>query len=121
VAAWTGEAEDLPSNTYPLVLDTVGLEATLVQALRALAPGGRAVVVGLSGLEAPLDLQDLVLREKAVLGSYLFTPDEFQEAITLLPGLPEALFRLWPAERAEEAFLALLEGEVPEPKVVLVW
>ncbi|WP_243092535.1 zinc-dependent alcohol dehydrogenase [Thermus hydrothermalis] len=121
VEVWMQEAGDLSPGVYPLVLDTVGLEATLVQGLRALAPGGRAVVVGLSGLEAPLDLQDLVLREKAILGSYLFTPGEFKEALSLLPQLPESLVRLWPAERADEAFSALLEGRVPEPKVVLVW
>ncbi|WP_243095606.1 zinc-dependent alcohol dehydrogenase [Thermus thalpophilus] len=114
-------AEELAEQPYPLVVDTVGLEATLVQALAFLAPGGRAVVVGLSGLGAPLDLQDLVLREKAVLGSYLFTPEEFREALSLLPHLPEALVRLWPAERADEAFAALLEGSIPEPKLVLLW
>ncbi|GAA6756845.1 alcohol dehydrogenase catalytic domain-containing protein [Thermus thalpophilus] len=115
------EAGELAGETYPLVVDTVGLEATLAQTLAFLAPGGRAVVVGLSGLEAPLNLQDLVLREKMVLGSYLFTPEEFREVLSLLPQLPEGLVRLWPAERADEAFAALSEGGIPEPKLVLVW
>lgn len=113
--------EEVRPEAYPLVLDTVGLEATLTQSLKALAPGGRAVVVGLSGTEGRLDLQDLVLREKTLLGSYLFIPEEFREALGLLKGLPEGLVRLWPAERADQAFLALLEGRIDEPKLVLVW
>ncbi|WP_018112294.1 zinc-dependent alcohol dehydrogenase [Thermus igniterrae] len=110
-----------PEGGFPLVLDTVGLEATLPQALRACAPGGRVVVLGLGGVEAPLALQDLVLREKAVQGSYLFTPEEFAEAVSLLEDLPEALVRRWPAAEAQEAFTALAQGQVPEPKLVLEW
>jgi D-arabinose 1-dehydrogenase-like Zn-dependent alcohol dehydrogenase len=113
--------EDLLPARFDLVLDTVGGPGTLAQALEGLASGGRAVVVGLSGLESPLSLQDLVLGEKALLGSYLFTPQEFQEALDLLPHLPEALVQRWPAAQAPEAFQALLEGRVPEPKLVLVW
>lgn len=106
---------------FPLVLDTVGQGETLRLALEAAEPGGQVVVLGLGGVDGFLDLQSLVLQEKAVLGSYLFTPEEFQEAIGLLAELPEGLVRRWPASRAPEAFQALLEGRVPEPKLVLVW
>lgn len=108
-------------EAFPLVVDAVGTEATLIQAQGACAPQGRVVVLGLGGLEAPLSLQGLVLGEKAVLGSYLFTPQEFQEAIALLERLPEGLARLWPAERVPEAFEALAGGMVREAKLVLVW
>lgn len=122
LVAATGETLGaLPPTPYPLALDTVGLEATLAQTLKALAPGGRAVVVGLSGTAAGLDLQSLVLQEKTLLGSYLFTPQEFQETLALLSRLPERLVRLWPAQQADQAFLALLEGRLAEPKLVLVW
>ncbi|GAA6751949.1 L-idonate 5-dehydrogenase [Thermus antranikianii] len=108
-------------TNFPLVVDTVGSESTVSQALRASSPGGRVVVLGLGSLEAPLNLQSLVVGEHSLLGSYLFTPEEFSEAVDCLKLLPENLVRLWPAERAQEAFLALLEGRIPEPKVVLEW
>ncbi|GAB5602198.1 alcohol dehydrogenase catalytic domain-containing protein [Thermus sp. FJN-A] len=113
--------DELPAQTFPLVLDTVGTGESLAQALRATAPGGRVVVLGLAGQEAPLNLQDLVLGERTVLGSYLFTQEEFAEAIGHLGALPDSLVRLWPAEQVQEAFQALLQGRVGEPKVVLVW
>ncbi len=79
------------------------------------------MVVGLAGTEGALDLQDLVLKEKHLFGSYLFTPEEFQEILPLLDEVPEDLVYLWPAENADQAFLALLEGRIAEPKLVLVW
>jgi len=115
------KGEEAGREAYPLVMDTVGLQATLTQGLRALAPGGKAVVVGLAGTEGALDLQDLVLKEKHLFGSYLFTPEEFQEILPLLDEVPEGLVYLWPAENADQAFLALLEGRIAEPKLVLVW
>lgn len=111
----------LPQMDFPLVLDTVGTAETLSHALSASAPGGRVVVLGLSGQEASLNLQDLVLGERSVLGSYLFTREEFSEAVQLLSKLPDDLVRLWPAERTPEAFQELLQGRVREPKLVLVW
>jgi L-gulonate 5-dehydrogenase len=108
-------------KTFPLVLDTVGQEASLKAALDACAPGGRVTVLGLGAVESPLPLARLVLEEKQVQGSYLFTPEEFAEAVALLPRLPEGLVRLWPMTQADKAFHSLLAGEVPEPKLVLVW
>ena len=108
-------------KTFPLVLDTVGQEASLKAALDTCAPGGRVTVLGLGGVEIPLPVAYLVLEEKQVQGSYLFTPEEFAEAVALLPRLPEELVRLWPITQADQAFRSLLAGEVPEPKVVLVW
>jgi threonine dehydrogenase-like Zn-dependent dehydrogenase len=108
-------------KTFPLVLDTVGQEASLKAALDACAPGGRVTVLGLGAVESPLPLARLVLEEKRVQGSYLFTPEEFAEAVALLPRLPEGLVRLWPMTQADKAFHSLLAGEVSEPKLVLVW
>lgn len=119
-----GEVASAPEafgKTFPLVLDTVGQEASLRAALDACVPGGRVTVLGLGGVESPLPLARLVLEEKGIQGSYLFTPEEFAEAVALLPRLPEGLVRLWPMTRADEAFRSLLSGEIPEPKLVLVW
>lgn len=111
----------LLEETFSLVVDTIGTKDTLAQAQQACAPQGYVLVLGLMGLEVPLTLQGLVLKEKAVVGSYLFTPQEFQEAVALLERLPEGLVCVWPMERAPEAFQALTEGLILETKVILVW
>lgn len=111
----------LPKENFSLVLDTVGLEKSLLQALEACTPGGRVVLLGLGDLQAAVNLQDLVLKEKTVLGSYLFTPGEFAQAVELLSNLPDILVQLWPIDRTPYAFRALLEGRVPAPKLVLLW
>lgn len=104
---------------WDAALDTVGVEASLRRAVRAVVPGGRVVAVGLGALEVPLPLQDLVLGERAVLGSYTFTPHAFAEAAALTVEVPEALVARYPLEAAPEVFQALLEGRIPAPKVVL--
>ena len=58
--------DDLRPNAA-LLIDTVG-GPVLPQALRGVAPGGRAVLVGYAaGREPPLDLAELMLRDVALL------------------------------------------------------
>ncbi|WP_337844621.1 zinc-binding dehydrogenase [Thermus sp.] len=104
---------------WDAALDTVGVEASLRRAVRAVVPGGRVVAVGLGALEAPLPLQELVLGERMVQGSYTFTPEDFVRATALTPEVPEDLVARYPLEAAPEVFRALLEGRIPTPKVVL--
>ncbi|GAB2904916.1 NAD(P)-dependent alcohol dehydrogenase [Streptomyces mayteni] len=49
-------------------LDTTGIPSVVADAVRALAPTGTLVVVGLGAAELTLDLQDLMLNGKAVRG-----------------------------------------------------
>lgn len=113
----------LPAGEGPgeweAALDTVGTEASLKRAVKAVAPGGKVVAVGLGALEAPLPLQELVLGERTVQGSYTFTPQDFAEATALTAEVPEGLVARYPMEEAPEVFRALLEGRIPVPKVVL--
>jgi threonine dehydrogenase-like Zn-dependent dehydrogenase len=66
-----------------VVVECVGLEATIQQALDATRRCGRCVVSGLPGGPVSLDVTDLVFGEKHVLGS-LASAWQFERTIALI-------------------------------------
>ncbi len=90
VAAWTGGAG------VDVILDPVGADY-LEPNLRALATGGRLVIIGLmGGRAAPLDLGRLMVKRQRVIGSVLRSrPDAEKTAI-----LDALRARVWPLVEA---------------------
>ncbi|HWQ12443.1 MAG TPA: zinc-binding dehydrogenase [Roseiflexaceae bacterium] len=105
-------------------VDAVGAIATREQAVRAVAPGGRAVFLGLHDETSPLHANYLVRQEVAVQGSFAYTPQEFARAFELIAGgaLP-ATGDDWLEERplaaAPESFEELIAGRSRATKIVL--
>ena len=66
-----------------LVVDCVGSEASLTQALQVVAPGGDILVVGMPG-HTSLDLTGLWHRESAIRGCYAYTRPDFEAAVDLV-------------------------------------
>lgn len=71
------------SDGVDVVVDCVGSEASLTQALEVVAPGGRVVVVGMPG-HTSLDLTTLWHRETSLAGCYAYTRDDFEAALGLV-------------------------------------
>jgi threonine dehydrogenase-like Zn-dependent dehydrogenase len=65
-----------------LVVDCVGSEASLAQALQVVAPGGQVLVVGMPG-HTSLDLTGLWHRESSITGCYAYTRPDFERALEL--------------------------------------
>ena len=68
------------------VIDCVGSEASLTQALQIVAPGHTVVVVGMPG-RTTLDLTSLWHRETALRGCYAYTLADFERALELVQRL----------------------------------
>jgi threonine dehydrogenase-like Zn-dependent dehydrogenase len=66
-----------------LVVDCVGSEASLTQALEVVAPGGEVLVVGMPG-HTSLDLTGLWHRETVLRGCYAYTRSDFDAALDLV-------------------------------------
>jgi D-arabinose 1-dehydrogenase-like Zn-dependent alcohol dehydrogenase len=97
------------------VIDTVGHEDTIRQADRLVRPGGRIVAVGYSpDANFSLPSPRFVLEEIQLLGSRYVRLDELERAITLVSeGRVETVVDgVKPLEEVNEAFDALLAGEV---------
>jgi threonine dehydrogenase-like Zn-dependent dehydrogenase len=88
----------------PAVVDCVGSEATLTQALQVVAPGGTVHVVGMPA-QTTLDLTALWHRETILRGCYAYERADFETAAELVAS--SALDRLvsatYPLARYEDA------------------
>ncbi len=65
------------------VVDCVGTDASLSQALQVVGPGGNVIVVGMPG-HVSLDLTSLWHRETGLRGCYAYTRADFDRAMTLV-------------------------------------
>ena len=86
------------------VVDCVGSDASLAQALRVAAPGGTVRVVGMPG-STTLDLTPLWHREISLVGSYAYRPRHFDLAIDLVRRLDlgRLVTATYPLNRYREA------------------
>ncbi|HEV3227312.1 MAG TPA: zinc-binding dehydrogenase [Acidimicrobiales bacterium] len=69
------------------VIDCIGSEASLAQALSVVAPRGNVLLVGMPGSSTHLDLTPLWHRQTSLRGAYAYTPAHFQTAINLVRAL----------------------------------
>ena len=86
------------------VVDCVGSEQSLAQALRIVAPGGDIHAVGMPG-QTSLDLTPLWHREVALRGVYAYERDDFTAAIDLIRSrdLGRLVSATYPLARYEDA------------------
>ena len=86
------------------VVDCVGNEQSLAQALRIVRPGGTVVLVGMPGRVA-LDLTPLWHREVRLTGAYAYTAADFAAAFDLVAAarLDRLVSALYPLDRFRDA------------------
>ena len=88
----------------PAVVDCVGSEATLTQALQVVAPGGTVHAVGMPG-RTTLDLTALWHRETSLRGCYAYERADFDTALDLVAELDlgRLVTATYPLSRYEDA------------------
>jgi hypothetical protein len=88
----------------PAVVDCVGSEATLTQALQVVAPGGTVHAVGMPG-RTTLDLTSLWHRETSLRGCYAYERADFDTALELVADLDlgRLVTAAYPLSRYEDA------------------
>jgi len=70
-----------------VTIEAVGASPTVNQAINATAPGGICVWIGNDRKTIEINMQSIVTREVTVKGTYMFTHEEFGEAIERLSQL----------------------------------
>jgi threonine dehydrogenase-like Zn-dependent dehydrogenase len=105
-----------------LVIDAVGAEVTRRAALDLLRPGGRAVFIGLHDDDSTLGFHGVVRGQIDLQGSYAYTADDFEQALSWLvegqAGIGE-LPPVLPLEEGPGAFADLVRGPSAQIKVFL--
>lgn len=95
---------DQLTDGFATVVDCVGSEQSIAQALRVVAPGGTVRLVGMPG-RVSVDLTSLWHREVSLQGAYAYTRAHFDEAIEVVRrlGLGRLVSATYPLDRYQEA------------------
>ena len=117
--ALEGATEGLGAD---LVIDAVGAEVTRRAAVDLLRPGGRAVFIGLHDDGSTLGFHGVVRGQIDLQGSYAYTADDFEQALSWLVEGRAGIGELPPVLALEEgpgAFADLVRGPSAQIKVFL--
>ena len=106
-----------------VALEAVGLETTVRQAMKMATIGGRVTVIGNLAKTMNLDIQDAVLKEFDIKGSYCYTPTDFKRAINLIAehkvDVKPLITNVLPLDEAKKGF-ELLHGKTDRVLKVLL-
>ena len=102
-----------------VTIEAVGIEITANQAVDATASGGQSIWIGNNQKKITVDMQDIVTKEITIRGTYIYTHEEFGEAVTLLSKLDVDLFLSHCIEIPLEEAAAMFETLGAEPETCL--
>ena len=114
------DAVPAPADEFDAIIDAVGVPATRQASLEHTRPAGTAVWIGLAHDAVEISGNALVRGEKAVRGSFAYTPAEFAAAVTLAPDLDLSWATEIPLASSAEVFYSLAEGNTEIVKAVIV-
>ena len=117
------DSKIISSNKFDIVFDTVGLEATRQQAIKAIKPGGIIIHIGLTQPSGSFDFRKATLQEITFIGTYCYTNSDFVHSIDILE--KKVLGSLnWIEYRdlkvGAEAFKQIHDGTCVAPKIILL-
>lgn len=107
-----------------LVVDAVGIAATLADAF-ALAPAGAPVVlVGMGAPQLQLDAFEVSTRERSLIGSFCYSAQEFRETAEWVGTAPPELAHLVQArvdlDGGPDGFTRLASGDTSASKILVL-
>lgn len=72
-----------------LVIDAVGIDSTIKQAVELSTSGARIVLVGMGAPQLDLSAFDLIVKERHLVGAYCYSQPHFESTVTWLSENPE--------------------------------
>ena len=106
------------------VIEAVGLEKTVGQAISSVKDGGRVILVGMLDQTARVNILQITLREIQVKGSYGRTSEDFKKGLTLLGKDPSLIRRLithtFPLHDVSQAFETMSSEKQSTMKIMLI-
>jgi len=114
--------DQLDDETFDMVVDGVGFDATRASASAHARPGGVILHIGLGGGTAGLDIRRITLQEITFTGTYTYTAQDFRDtAAAIFDGSLGPLD--WTETRAladgASAFADIRSGSTAAPKIIL--
>ena len=122
--------QDLPASVAlalggdpTIVVDAVGIDATLATAFACAPLGAAIVLVGMGAQQLKVAAYEISTKERTVIGSFCYNPEEFRETAHWVGTAPPVLGRLID-ERvslhdAQASFTALADGRSRASKILV--
>ena len=113
----------LVENSFDIVFDTVGLEATRKSSIKYVKPGGIIIHIGLSQPSGDFDFRKTTLQEITFIGTYCYTNKDFENTLSILSknkigDLNWIEFK--DLSEGAEAFKEIHDGTCSAPKIILI-
>ena len=114
---------EINTDSFDLVFDTVGLEVSRQQAIKVVKPGGTIIHIGLTQPAGEFNFRKATLQEVTFIGTYCYTNQDFSDTIEILANkdigkLDWIEYR--DLKKGGEAFKEIHDGTCSSPKIVLL-
>jgi len=117
------DSNSIINDHFDIVLDTVGLETTRMQAIKSVKPGGVIVHVGLTEPGGSFDFRKTTLQEVTVIGTYCYTNKDFERTLNILNNNQIgslAWIEYRELKDGASAFKNIHDGSCSSPKIILL-
>ncbi|MCX7779465.1 MAG: alcohol dehydrogenase catalytic domain-containing protein [Negativicutes bacterium] len=113
--------QDVEGEAFDVVIEAAGVKLSIEQAMRLVRPGGRLIVIGITGEQVDFPVIHVVRNEITIFGTIIYTIEDFKDAITYLsdPAFPAdgVLSKIVPYTEFSQAYADALSGNYA--KIVL--
>jgi len=108
---------------FDMVFDTVGMEVTRQQAIKAVKPGGVIIHIGLTQSSGPFDFRKATLQEVTFIGTYCYTNKDFEKTLKILAKKKLGSLNWIEYQKLKDGFAAfkqIHDGTCISPKIILL-
>jgi len=119
------DIESKLSRTMDVAFEAVGSTITVNYAMNSLKNGGVSIWIGNSAKNIDVDMQNIVTRELKIIGTYIYTYEEFRETMSILSTIKSRLDQIISGitslDKAPEVFDKLTQRDNKLVKVMIVF
>tara|TARA_B100001123_G_C15201141_1_gene983406 strand:- start:171 stop:1175 length:1005 start_codon:yes stop_codon:yes gene_type:complete len=117
------DSKKILNDHFDIVFDTVGFEATRLQAIKSIKGGGIIIHIGLSQPGGTFDFRKATLQEITFIGTYCYTNKDFEKTLSILTNKEIGSLDWIEYRKLQEgssAFKEIHDGSCTAPKIVLL-
>ncbi len=117
------DSKKIVNDYFDIVFDSVGMEITRQQAIKAIKPGGVIIHIGLTQPSGSFDFRKTTLQEITFIGTYCYTNKDFEKTLNILASKKIGSLDWIEYRKLKEgayAFQQIHEGSCPAPKIILL-
>ena len=111
------------NDHFDIVFDTVGMETTRQQAIRAIKPGGVIIHIGLTQPSGSFNFRKATLQEITFIGTYCYTNKDFEKTLNILANKKIGSLNWIEYRKLSDgygAFKQIHDGTCIAPKIILL-